>query len=227
MDYLLPFNKPKNITSATMTNIIKSKLKKFGLKKPKVGHGGTLDKFATGVMVIGINKGTKLLSDYLSGNKTYIATGIFGSQTETYGPSDIIKTKEYKHITREKLEFILNKFIGKIEQTPPIYSALKINGKRASDLAREGKKISLKKRIITIYSIDILDFSLPKFTLKIKCGGGTYIRSLINDIGIELNSYAYISELTRTINKFTLDECLNLNFELDDIKNSKYKIIDN
>ena len=213
LDQILPFYKPIGITSATLTNKIKKKLKKYYGKKIKVGHGGTLDKDAEGLMIVGVGKGTKLLGNHLKGNKVYQAVGVLGIETETYGKSKIVEEMKYDHINIDMLNKVIKKFIGKIKQIPPLYSALKIKGKRASDLAREGKKIDMKfkEREIDIYNIELIDFSLPKFTIKVKCGGGTYIRSLIHDIGKELQCCAYMDSLIRLEQgKFKLHDAIKI-----------------
>jgi tRNA pseudouridine55 synthase len=213
MDSVISVYKPCGITSAQLCGKIKTSLyKKTKIKKLKVGHGGTLDMRAEGVMVIGIGKGCKKLSDYLKGDKVYIGTGFIGIQTDTLDSGGkIIDRQDFSHITEEQFDLILDKFRGEILQTPPVYSALKINGKRASDLTMQGVKIELKPRPITIYSLIKKSFEIKKdgihFEIEVSVSGGTYIRSLIRDIGHELNSCAYMTSLIRTKQgMFTLED---------------------
>lgn len=224
IDTVIAVIKKEGITSAELVNLIKLKLTRLGLnKKIKIGHGGTLDKQAEGVMIIGIGDGTKQLKDYLKGTKEYIATGVLGVGTDTYDrDGDIICEKVFTHVTNDMLTETLNKFKGKIEQVPPVYSALKIDGKRSSDLIREGKNVDLKARTISIYKIELLNFDSPRFTIKVECSGGTYIRSLIYDIGQKLNTCAYMSKLTRTKQgKFKLEDAVEIdNITLDMLKNN-------
>jgi len=149
-------------------------------------------------MVIGIGKGTKKLKEYLSGSKEYIGGGTLGIETDTYdGDGTIIKEMPFEHIDEDKLNKTLDKFKGEIMQIPPVYSALKKNGKRSSDLIREGKEVVLDPRKITIHKLELIKLNLPYFCIKVECSGGTYIRSLIYDIGRNLSSCAFMSDLTR------------------------------
>ena len=217
--------KKEGITSAELVELIKLKLKRLGVKgKIKVGHGGTLDKEAEGVMVIGIGDGTKQLKNFLKGSKEYIATGILGVGTTTYDrDGDVICEKPFTHVDEDKLKNVLNKYKGVIDQIPPVYSALKINGKRASDIIRDGKKVELEPRKIKIYNIDLMGFDSPRFTFKVECSGGTYVRSLIYDIGQDLSTCAYMSKLVRVKQgDFTLENAIMIDkLTLDDLtKNS-------
>lgn len=217
---VVSFYKPDGFTSYDIVNIVKdivykyytTKNIKIKKKKIKVGHGGTLDKLAEGVLIIGIGNGTKKLQDYLKGDKQYIATGHFGKETDTLDRGgQFIKNCEYDHIDKESFENILEKFIGEIDQIPPVYSALKKKGKRASDLIRAGEKVEMKSRKVKIYDIEVMEFNLPKFVIKVSCGGGTYIRSLIRDIGLELNSCAFMEKLNRTKQGvFTIDDTIKV-----------------
>ena len=204
--------KKEGITSAELVELVKLKLKRLGIKKIKVGHGGTLDKDAQGVMVIGIGDGTKKLQDYLKGSKEYIATGILGIGTSTYDrDGDIICEKPFTHVGENELNSIFEKYIGTIDQIPPAYSALKINGKRASDKMRNGETVTLKPRKIKIFNIELVGFDSPRFTFKVECSGGTYVRSLIHDIGKDLNTCAYMSKLVRTKQgMFTLENAITI-----------------
>lgn len=185
-------------------------------KKIKVGHGGTLDPLAEGVLVLGIGSGTKVLKDYLSGAKAYQATGKFGFETNTLDlEGNVTKTADFDHITHDAVENSCTKFTGKIMQIPPIFSAIRKDGKRLYEQARAGKSVDdvvIDPREVEIheliYSPDEEE-GLPSFQLSIKCGGGTYIRSLIRDIGYDLDSVATMTKLVRTQQgPFSLDDVM-------------------
>lgn len=185
-------------------------------KKIKVGHGGTLDPLAEGVLVLGIGSGTKILTNYLSGSKGYEATGKFGSETNTLDlEGNVTKTAEFDHITHEMVESSLDKFVGKIMQIPPIFSAIRKNGKRLYEQAREGKSaedVVIDPREVEVFNLEYIPDDkegLPSFGLSIQCGGGTYIRSLIRDIGYDLDSAATMTSLVRTQQgPFSLDDAM-------------------
>lgn len=168
----------------------------------KVGHGGTLDPLATGVLVIGVGIGTKKLQNYLQGSKKYVAQAKFGIQTTTLDlDGEIEKTASYNHIDTKSLQDSLRLFRGSIQQVPPMYSALKKDGKKLYELAREGKTIQIEPRQVEIYNLTLSsseENNLPYFNIEVECGGGTYIRSLIRDIAIKLDSVATMTSLTRT-----------------------------
>jgi len=218
---LLLINKPQNITSFKITKTIE---KKLGVK---TGHAGTLDPFAEGLMVIGINKATKTL-EYLSNfDKEYIAKCKWGAETDTLDrDGKIIKTTEEK-INFDKISEALKSFNGEISQVPPKFSALKINGKRLYELAREGKDFKIEPRNVTIYDIRNLTNNIDKNTSRffIKCSKGTYIRSLIRDIAYEINNLGFTSELKRTkIGELNLKNSVTLEYvnenSINDILNS-------
>ncbi|XP_069679256.1 pseudouridylate synthase TRUB1-like isoform X2 [Periplaneta americana] len=164
----------------------------------RVGHGGTLDHTATGVLVVGVGFGCKVLPKFLHGSKKYRVTAQLGVSTDTYNESGkIIRECSYDHISRDMLEAALTRFHGKILQTPPLYSALKLHGQRVADLTRAGVSVQMEPRSVTCHSIHCLDFSPPYFTLEVHCGGGFYIRSLIHDLGNVLGSCAHVRELHR------------------------------
>ncbi|KAJ8386553.1 hypothetical protein AAFF_G00168790 [Aldrovandia affinis] len=217
---LFAIYKKQGPTSADVLNILKSKLlKEAGLaqvnprkrKKQalKMGHGGTLDCSASGVLVVGIGKGTKMLSSMLSGSKKYTAIGELGKATDTLDASgSVTQEKAFDHITREDFEEKLKKFTGDIMQVPPLYSALKQDGQRLSVMLKRGQKVEAKPaRPVTVYGLSLQDFTPPLFTLHIECGGGFYVRSLVDDLGKELASCAHVKELVRTKQgQFTLEE---------------------
>ncbi|KAM8781770.1 pseudouridylate synthase TRUB1 [Rhynchonycteris naso] len=213
-------HKPKGPTSAELLNRLKEKLlAEAGMPSPewtkrkkqtlKIGHGGTLDSAARGVLVVGIGRGTKMLTTMLSGSKRYIAIGELGKATDTLDSTGrVTEEKPYDKITQEDIEGILQKFTGNIMQVPPLYSALKKDGQRLSTLVKKGASVEAKPaRPVTVHSLSLQKFQPPFFTLDVECGGGFYIRSLVSDIGKELSSCANVLELTRTKQgPFTLEE---------------------
>lgn len=217
MNGIIVVKKEKNMTSFDVVNCIR---KIFNTKK--VGHTGTLDPIATGVLVVVIGKYTKLVNILTSSDKEYIATLKLGIQTDTYDiTGNIINKKEYD-VDKDKIINTLNSFLGSSLQEVPIYSAVKINGKKLYEYARENIDIELPKREIDVKEIELLSFE--KDTIKFRCivSKGTYIRSLINDIGIKLNTYATMSELTRTKQgEFNIED----SYTLDEINKGNYKLL--
>ena len=183
------------------------------LRCKKTGHAGTLDPFATGLLVILLGQGTKLSSHIMGGKKKYLAEIRLGAETDTGDPTGaVIKEIPVPHITDENIAEAADHFTGVIEQVPPAFSAVKVNGQRAYMLARKGVGVKLKKREVTVYSIDIIDVRLPVITLVIACSAGTYIRSLALDIGIKLGTVAHVTRLRRlSSGSFRVDDALALN----------------
>lgn len=222
--------KPREMTSNDVVNFVKNKIKDYykqnNIKEEvKIGHGGTLDKDAEGVLVLGIGKGTKMMQNYLKGDKIYSAIGIFGKETDTLDHTgEVIKECEMKHITENDIRETFKKFIGEIEQIPPLYSALKHKGERISDIIRRGDDIKLEARKVNIYDLTLKEFNLPKFVFEASVGGGTYIRSLIRDVGNELKSCAYMYHLLRVKQGvFTVDDAVKLDNSLIDGIKAKIK----
>ena len=208
----LSFNKPYGWTSFQVVSKVRSAIsKKLHVKKIKVGHAGTLDPLATGVLIVCTGKSTKLIDELQSHTKEYIATLKLGAATPSYDKEteeDAVYPTE--HITKELVETVLQRFIGTIEQTPPEYSAVKINGKRAYEFARKGKSVELKPKTLVIDSIELLECNFPEIVIRVVCSKGTYIRALARDIGRELQSGAYLTGLVRTrIGEYKIDECLD------------------
>lgn len=209
---ILSFNKPYGWTSFQVVSKVRSAIsKKLHVKKMKVGHAGTLDPLATGVLIVCTGKSTKLIDELQSHTKEYIATLKLGATTPSYDKEteeDAVYPTE--HITKELVETVLQSFIGTIEQTPPEYSAVKINGKRAYEFARKGKSVELKPKTLVIDSIELLECNFPEIVIRVVCSKGTYIRALARDIGRELQSGAYLTGLVRTrIGEYKIDECLD------------------
>lgn len=166
----------------------------------KVGHAGTLDPLATGLLVLCSGKATKTISQIQEQKKKYTATIRFGASTPSYdAATEPDETADWKHITEERIEDVLqNQFTGVIDQVPPIYSAIKVKGERLYKLARRGEDVELKPRPVLIHSIMIEKIHMPELTISVECGKGTYIRSLAHDLGIALKSRAYLAALRRT-----------------------------
>uniref|UniRef100_A0A8C6TQ94 Pseudouridylate synthase TRUB1 n=1 Tax=Neogobius melanostomus TaxID=47308 RepID=A0A8C6TQ94_9GOBI len=178
----------------------------------KMGHGGTLDSAASGVLVVGVGNGTKMLSAMLAGSKKYTAVGELGKATDTLDATGTMTLeKGFEHITRSDIEEKLKSFVGDIMQVPPLYSALKKDGQRLSVLLKQGHKVEAKPaRPVTVYGITLQDFSPPLFTLDVDCGGGFYVRSLVDDLGKALSSCAHVKSLMRTKQgPFTLEDTLH------------------
>lgn len=193
-------DKPLNWTSFDVVNKLRWNLKqKLGIKKIKVGHAGTLDPLATGLLVICTGKHTKQINDLMIGDKTYTGKILLGKTTPSYDlESEFNESFPIDHITEELLESVRQTFIGEQDQVPPIYSAKQVDGKRAYDLARAGVEIELKANKINVTSLSIDASNLPEVYFEITCSKGTYIRSIANDFGSKLNSGGTLIELRRT-----------------------------
>jgi tRNA pseudouridine55 synthase len=194
VDGILNVNKPEGKTSFSVINW----LRRFSGEK-HVGHTGTLDPFATGVLPVCLGQATKISRFVTDGNKTYIAQIELGISTDTYDrDGKIVEQKSVGDITMEQVKQQLSCFLGVIEQMPPLYSAIKYSGKRLYQLARSAQQVQLKARPVNIISIQLLTCELPLFTIKLECGKGTYIRSIAHDLGQKLGCGAYLKTLTRT-----------------------------
>lgn len=221
---VLCFDKPYKWTSFNVVKYVRKILeRRLGLRKLKVGHAGTLDPLATGVLIICTGKATKSIETLQAGRKEYIATLKFGATTPSY---DMEREEdawfETEHITRPLLEEALKGFVGTIEQVPPAHSAVHVDGKRAYEIARKGKEVELKPKTLVIDEIEIVEETLPlSATIRVVCSKGTYIRALARDIGEALGSGAYLTALRRTrVGEYTTDNCLNIE-TLDEWLNSQ------
>lgn len=206
-------DKPYGWTSFDVVKRIRGvMLRRMGIKKMKVGHAGTLDPLATGVMIIVSGKSTKLIEQLQSGVKEYIATIALGATTPSYDlETEIDARYPTAHITRELVGEVLAKFTGRIEQVPPAFSACKIDGKRAYKMARKGDTVELKPKILVIDEIELLEYSPESITIRVVCSKGTYIRALARDIGAALGSGGHLTALRRTrVGDVTIDRCLSL-----------------
>ena len=186
----------------------------LGVKKLKVGHAGTLDPLATGVMVICTGKATKRIDELQAHVKEYDATLQLGATTPCFDlEKPIDKTYPTAHITESLLREVLSRFVGRIEQVPPAFSACKIDGKRAYDLARKGREVELKPKVLVIDEIELLDFDQEKMqaTIRVVCSKGTYIRALARDIGQALSSGAHLIALRRTrVGNVRVEDCMQV-----------------
>ena len=202
--------KPLNWTSFNLVNKLRWKLQKtLKIKKLKVGHAGTLDPLATGVMILCTGKSTKLIESFQYQTKEYIATLELGATTASFDLElPIDGTYPTEHITREMVDEIVPRYTGEIWQVPPVYSAVKVDGKRAYDYARDGQEVELKPKLLVIDEIEILDFSNTILKIRVVCSKGTYIRALARDIGLALRSGAHLIALERTrIGEVRLEDC--------------------
>lgn len=216
MDFIagevLFFNKPLTWTSFDLVNKFRYKLsRKLKVKKIKVGHAGTLDPLATGVMIVCTGKATKRIDEFQFQTKEYVATLKLGETTPSFDlEKEVDAVYPTEHITRELVEEVLKQFIGTIEQVPPVFSACKIEGKRAYELARNGEEVPLKAKTLVIDEIELLACELPVVKIRVVCSKGTYIRALARDIGVALHSGAHLIALERTrVGDVTLDQCMN------------------
>lgn len=214
---IILIDKPLGWSSFDLVNKVRILLqKRFRYRRLKVGHAGTLDPLATGLMVICTGNATKDIIKYTQLDKEYIATICLGKTTPSYDlETEVNQTYPISHITREKLQKVLRRFTGKIKQIPPLFSAKRMKGKRAYDYARSGENIEMKPNVVYIREIELLEFNRPVLVLRIKCGKGTYIRALARDIGESLDSGAHLVALKRTaIGDFLISDAFTLkNFE--------------
>ncbi len=197
---VLLFDKPLKWTSFDLVNKVRYLIKRnLGVKKIKVGHAGTLDPLATGLMVICVGKMTKQINQMTNGQKIYEAEIKLGSWTPSFdAETEVEKEMDVSHIKMEDVQKVAKSFLGKQEQIPPIFSAKKIDGVRAYKLAREGKEVEMRKNQIEIFSFDVLSYEAPILKCRIHCSKGTYIRSIANDFGERLNNIGTLVGLIRT-----------------------------
>lgn len=204
MDFLsgeiLYLDKPLGWTSFDVVKRVRGTLlRRLKMKKLKVGHAGTLDPLATGVMIVTTGRATKRIEELQAGVKEYVATMALGATTPSYDlETEVDATYPTGHITRGLVEEVLTQFHGSIEQVPPSYSACKVDGHRAYKMARSGKEVELKAKTLTIDEIELLEYSQQSITVRVVCSKGTYIRALARDIGQALGSGAHLTALRRT-----------------------------
>jgi tRNA pseudouridine55 synthase len=210
---LLLIDKPMGWTSFDVVNSIRSTIKKtLNIKKIKVGHAGTLDPLATGLLIVCTGKFTKRIDSFQDLDKVYIGSMFVGATTPSYyKETEVDSTFDINNISKSQLLETATQFLGETEQVPPIFSAVKIEGKRAFEYARKNNEVKLNSRKITIRKFELLSFDLPEINFIVECSKGTYIRSLVNDFGKALNNGAYMSSLRRTaIGNYTVSDALSV-----------------
>ena len=212
-------DKPLGCTSFDVVKRIRGKLHhRLGIKKLKVGHAGTLDPLATGVLIVCTGKMTKQIDELQAHVKEYVAEITLGATTPSFDlETPIDATYSTEHITREQVEQVLQQqFVGSIKQVPPSYSACKVDGHRAYKMARKGKEVELKAKELVIDEIELLNYSMPRIEIRVVCSKGTYIRALARDIGHALGSGAHLTALRRTrVGGVRVDDCLQVPDMLD------------
>lgn len=222
---ILAFDKPLHWTSFDVVAKVRRTLCRcLGQKKLKVGHSGTLDPLATGVVIVCTGKKTKLIEQLQYDTKEYVATMQLGATTPSYDMEHPVdKTYPTTHITRALIDQTIPQFVGEQWQVPPMYSAVSVNGKRAYEIARKGEQVELKAKLLVIDEIEVLSFDAEKMllTIRVVCSKGTYIRALARDIGERLNSGAYLTALRRTrVGNTRVEDCYQIDDFLREIEDT-------
>ena len=220
--YIAVIDKPLEWTSTDVVRKVKFTLRKLGYRKIKVGHAGTLDPLATGVLLVCIGRATKLVDALQAEEKEYVADVMLGATTPSFDlEHPVDRTYPWEHITREAVLEALASLTGERLQTPPVYSAKKIDGTRAYELARAGEEVAVRQALINIYEMEIVEYDLPRVRIRVRCSKGTYIRSLAHEIGQALRSGAHLTSLRRTRSGgFTLEK----SYELDEFLENLQKL---
>ena len=224
--YVAVIDKPLEWTSTDVVRKVKFRLNRKGYRKIKVGHAGTLDPLATGVLLVCIGRATKRVDELQAERKEYVAELMLGATTPSYDMEHPVdKTYPTDHITREKVEAALASLMGERLQAPPIYSAKKVEGVRAYEFARAGEEVELRKALINIYAIELEEYAMPRVRIRVECSKGTYIRSLAQEIGEALESGAYLTSLRRTKSgDFAVENAVQLEDFLKKIDECETKI---
>lgn len=215
-------DKPLGWTSFDAVKRVRGAIqRRLGMKRFKVGHAGTLDPLATGVLLVCTGRATKRISELQEGMKEYVAEVTFGATTPSFDlEKEIDATYPWEHITREKIEEVLPRFTGHVMQVPPVFSAVKVDGKRAYSYARKGKEVEIKAKPLEIREMEILGWEAPKLTVRVLCSKGTYIRALARDLGTALDSGAHLTALKRTrVGDFSIADALDIDKAVDIIAN--------
>ncbi len=210
---VLLFDKPYQWTSFDLVRKVRNMIRtKYNYPKIKVGHAGTLDPLATGLLIVCTGKSTKQINSFQDQEKEYIAGILFGKTTPSFDlETDFDKEYPIDHINKEAINEALTEFVGELDQIPPVFSAKFIDGKRAYEYARKGEEVEMKPSRITIHEIELLSVDFPEITIRVRCSKGTYIRSLVRDIGVQLNSGACMIALKRTaIGAYKLNNALTI-----------------
>lgn len=223
--YIAVLDKPLEWTSTDVVRKIKYTLRKLGYHRIKVGHAGTLDPLATGILLVCIGRATKLVDSLQAEEKEYEADVMLGATTPSYDlEHPVDRTYPWKHITREKVLAALQSLTGERMQTPPLFSAKKVEGTRAYELARAGETVELRQAKITIYEMELLEYDLPRIRIRVRCSKGTYIRSLAREIGEALGSGAHLTSLRRTRSGgFTAEQAWQLEQFLEKLRQTETK----
>lgn len=231
MDFItgevLYIDKPLRLTSFDVVGRIRWHLcRKLGVKKLKVGHAGTLDPLATGVMIVCTGKATKRIEEFQYATKEYVADIRLGATTPSFDlEKEIDAYYQVEHITEDLVRKTLATFVGTIEQVPPAFSACMVDGVRAYELARKGREVELKPKTLVIDEIELLSCNLPDITIRVVCSKGTYIRALARDIGAALHSGAHLTALRRTrVGDVRVEDCVSPDVFIDDLKNMEIEI---
>ncbi len=215
MDAVLLIDKPKGITSAKAVALVKKQV------KVKVGHTGTLDPLATGLLILLTGKYTKQAGSFLHMDKSYVVRAVFGMTTTTYDVAgDVVKTSDLS-VTRQQVEDALKEFTGEIGQIPPAYSAKKVNGKKAYELARKGVDVEIPASSVTVYGLRLSSFDFPHFTLECDVSSGFYVRSLVHDLGEKLGVGATVEEVRRIrVGQYSIEDALTLDGLMESMEGS-------
>lgn len=219
---IIGIDKPYGWTSFDAVKRLRGTIcRRLGVKKFKVGHAGTLDPLATGVLIVCTGRATRSIELLQNGHKEYIADIRLGATTPSFDlETEIDAYFPWEHITLERIEGILPQFRGKVMQVPPVFSAVKVDGKRAYKFARKGEEVELKAKPLEITEIEVVSFEAPVLRLRVVCSKGTYIRALARDIGLALESGAHLVGLRRTrVGEITIDKCLSIERAIDKITN--------
>lgn len=210
---LLLIDKPQDWTSFDVVNKVRGKLRnKYKIKNIKVGHSGTLDPMATGLLLVCTGKWTKELQQLTGLDKKYAATIKLGIETDTYdAEGKVISEKEIPELTKQALEEVFKKYTGEFDQLPPIYSAIKKDGQKLYDLARAGKEVKVEPRRVKVYDLKLIAFNSSEIQIEVHCGSGFYVRSLAHDLGVELGCGAHLSALQRTaIGEYSIKDAISM-----------------
>lgn len=233
MDYIsgeiLVIDKPYRWTSFDAVKRLRGAVqRRLNAKRFKVGHAGTLDPLATGVLLVCTGRATKRIAELQEGMKEYVAEITFGATTPSYDlEKEIDATYPWEHITPELIAETLPKFQGHLMQVPPVFSAVKVDGKRAYNYARKGKEVEIKAKPLEIKELEVLNWEAPKLTLRVLCSKGTYIRALARDLGEAMNSGAHLTALRRTrVGDYTIDDAISLDKALELIKDGPVEFPD-
>jgi tRNA pseudouridine synthase B len=233
MDYIsgeiLVIDKPYRWTSFDAVKRLRGAVqRRLNAKRFKVGHAGTLDPLATGVLLVCTGRATKRIAELQEGMKEYVAEITFGATTPSYDlEKEIDATYPWEHITPELIAETLPKFQGHVMQVPPVFSAVKVDGKRAYNYARKGKEVEIKAKPLEIKELEVLSWEAPKLTLRVLCSKGTYIRALARDLGEAMNSGAHLTALRRTrVGDYTIDDAMSLDQALELIKDGPMEFPD-